>query len=107
MTGAGCGAALGGTLSSDYDLPPRDRWARLRLAIIGPLRAAPPAAGELHEALTVLSAKTWRHPFTGLDVRFGTSTIQRWYYAARRASDPVSVLRNQVRQDIGRFPSFS
>jgi len=35
------------------------------------------------------------------------STIQRWYYVARRAADPVSVLRNQVRQYIGRFPSFS
>jgi len=29
------------------------------------------------------------------------------YLAARKAPDPVSVLRNQVRQDIGRFPSFS
>src|SRR6202789_726009 len=107
MTGAGCGAALGATLSSDYDLPPRDRWARLRFAIVGPLLAAPPAAGELHEALTVLSAKTWRHPFTGLDVRFGVSTIERWLYVAKKAADPVRALRNQVRRDIGRFPSLS
>src|SRR6202789_1003964 len=107
MTGAGCGAALGATLSSDYDLPPRDRWARLRFAIVGPLLAAPPAAGELHEALTVLSAKTWRHPFTGLDVRFGVSTIERWLYAAKRAADPVRALRNQVRRDIGRFRSLA
>jgi hypothetical protein len=54
-----------------------------------------------------LAARTWRHPFTGLEIRFGTSTIQRWYYTARRAADPVAVLRNQVRGDIGRFPSFS
>jgi len=92
---------------SDEDLPGRDRWARLRFAIIGGLLACPPAEGELQSALETLAARTWRHPFTGLDIRFGTSTIQRWYYAARRASDPVSVLRNQVRQDIGRFPSFS
>ena len=65
------------------------------------------AAGELHEALTVLAAKTWRHPFTGLDVRFGVSTIERWLYAAKRAADPVRALRNQVRRDIGRFPSLS
>ena len=45
-------------------------------------------------------------PGIGLDIRFGTSTIQRWYYAARRASDPVRALRNHVRSDIGRFPSF-
>src|ERR1700722_5096342 len=107
MTGAGCGAALGVTLSSDYDLPPRDRWARLRFAIVGPLLAAPPAAGELHEALTVLAAKTWRHPFTGLDVRFGVSTIERWMYAEKRPAERVRALRNQVRRDIGRFPSLS
>jgi putative transposase len=94
-------------LRSDEDLPARDRWARLRFAIIGGLLASPPAEGELQGALEALAARTWRHPFTGLDIRFGTSTIQRWFYAARRAADPVSVLRNQVRQDIGRFPSFS
>ena len=94
-------------LSTEDDLPQRDRWARLRFAIIGPLLAAPPAAGELHEALTVLAAKTWRHPFTGLEVRFGVSTIERWLYAAKRAADPVRALRNQVRRDIGRFPSLS
>ena len=98
---------MGAMLTSEDDLPPRDRWARLRFAIIGPLLAAPPAAGELHEALTVLAAKTWRHPFTGLDVRFGVSTIERWLYAAKRAVDPVRALRNQVRRDIGRFPSLS
>jgi transposase InsO family protein len=107
MNGAACGVAMGVILSSEDDLPPRDRWARLRFAIIGPLLAAPPAAGELHEALTVLAAKTWRHPFTGLDVRFGVSTIERWLYAAKRAADPVRALRNQVRRDIGRFPSLS
>jgi hypothetical protein len=107
MNGAACGVAMGVTLSSEDDLPQRDRWARLRFAIVGPLLAAPPAAGELHEALTVLAAKTWRHPFTGLDVRFGVSTIERWLYAAKKAADPVKVLRNQVRRDIGRFPSLS
>jgi putative transposase len=94
-------------LSCEDDLPARDRWARLRFAIIGGLLAAPPADGDLQAALEALAAKPWRHPFTGMDVRFGTSTIQRWYYAARKAADPVTVLRNQVRRDIGRFPSFS
>jgi len=82
MKRAACGAGMGVTLSTDEDLPPRDRWARLRFAIVGPLLAAPPAAGARHEALTALAAKTWRHPFTGLDVRFGVSTIERWLYAA-------------------------
>jgi len=100
-------SAVGEQSSSQEDLPARERWARLRFAIIGTLLAAPPQEGDLQTALEALAANTWRHPFTGLPIRFGTSTIQRWYYAARRASDPVAVLRNQVRQDIGRFPSFS
>src|SRR5450759_2581572 len=94
-------------LSDNNDLPQRDRWARLRFAIIGPLLAAPPADGDLSAALNALVAKTWRHPFTGLEIRFGCSTIERWYYAAKRAGDPVLALRNQVRRDIGRFPSLS
>lgn len=94
-------------LSSNDDLPQRDRWARLRFAIIGPLLAAPPAPGQLQAALRGLAAKRWRHPFTGLEVRFGSSTVERWYYAAKNAEDPVGALRNQVRRDIGRFPSIS
>ena len=54
-----------------------------------------------------MAAKTWRHPFSGLEVRFGVSTIERWLYAAKKAGDPVQALRNQVRRDIGRFPSLS
>src|SRR5690606_11300063 len=98
---------MGATVKNKNDLPQRDRWARLRFAIIGPLLAAPPEAGELRAALGDLAATTWRHPFTGLEIRFGVSTLERWYYAAKNASDPVQALRNQVRRDIGRFPSLS
>ena len=92
-------------MSSDDDPLKRDRWGRLRFAIIGSLLAAPPAPGDLQAALNELAARAWRHPLTGLEVRFGVSTIQRWYYACRQAIDPVTVLRNQVRRDIGSFPS--
>jgi transposase InsO family protein len=94
-------------VSCDDDPLRRDRWARLRFAIIGPLLAAPPAPGDLQAALSELAARTWRHPLTGLEVRFGASTIERWYYAARGATDPMGVLRNQIRSDIGSFPSVS
>jgi len=85
--------------------PSRDRWARLRFSIIGPLLAAPPLPQQLRAALTELSAKTWRDP-DGLDVQFGVSTLERWYYAARRADDPVAILRNRLRGDRGRFTSL-
>jgi putative transposase len=75
---------LGGEeLSSEEDPLRRDRWARLRYAIIGPLLAAPPAPGDLQAALSELAARPWRHPLTGLEVRFGASTIQRWYSAEK------------------------
>ena len=81
-----------------HDLPLRDRWARLRFAIVGPLLAAPPEPGQLRELITVLATKRWRHPVTGDDVRFGRSTIERWFYKARKAAhDPVDTLRNRQR----------
>lgn len=93
-------------MPTPVEVPQRERWARVRFAIIGPLLAAPPPDGQLQAALAALAAKTWRHPVTGLDVRFGVSTLERWYYAARAAPDPVAVLRNRVRADRGAFPSL-
>lgn len=89
------------------DPPRRDRWARLRFLVIGPLLAAPPAPRQLGAAFIALAAKTWRHPVSGLDVRFGASTIERWYYKARRAADPVAALRDGLRGDEGGFPSLT
>ena len=80
-----------------------DRWARLRFAIIGPLLAAPPTSrGELRQTLKGLSKKNWIHPVTGLTVRFGFATLERWFYTARKAQDPVVVLRRRKRRDAGR-----
>lgn len=85
----------------------RDRWARLRFTVIGHLLAAPPAPGELHGALAQLAAKTWRHPESGLDVTFGFSSLERWYYEARRANDPVDALKNRLRGNVGAFHSMT
>ena len=85
----------------------RDRWARLRFAIIGPLLAAPPARGELQAILRALSLRSWQHPVSGQPRRFGMSTLERWYYAARRAQDPVAVLKTRVRIDAGRQRKLS
>ncbi len=85
----------------DHD-PDPDRWARLRFAIIGPLLAAPPGPGELRKALRDLSARHWTHPVNGTMLQFSYATLERWYYVARKARDPVAVLRRQGRNDAGR-----
>jgi transposase InsO family protein len=85
-----------------------ERWARLRFAVIGPLLMAPPEPGELAPALAALSEKTWRHPASGEPVRFGFSTLERWYYAARAAQrDPVGALRPRRRADAGQHRRLS
>lgn len=82
------------------------RWARLRFSIIGPLLAAPPGPGELSHKLKALAAQTYIHPTSGQPVRFGASTIERWFYAARDAADPMHILRTRMRSDRGTHPSI-
>jgi putative transposase len=94
-------------LNAITDTPRRDRWGRLRFSIVGPLLAAPPEPNELFAALRGLAGKTWRHPTSGMDVQFSVSTLERWYYAARRASDPVAALKDRIRGDVGKFPSVT
>jgi transposase InsO family protein len=79
-----------------------ERWAHLRFSVIGQLLAAPPGKGELKAAIEALAARTWQHPTTGQPVRFGFSTIERWYYRALgERTDPVGVLRRKIRTDAG------
>ena len=81
----------------------RDRWARLRFAIVGPLLASPPPAGQLRAEFERLSQRDWEHPSGRGPVRFAVSTIERWYYQARAEErDPVKALRRKPRADIGR-----
>lgn len=87
---------------TDSDSRKAERRARLRFAIIGPLLAAPPSAGELHRALSALAQKSWKHPVSGMPARFSVATLERWYHAAGKARDPVAVLRRRTRSDCGR-----
>ena len=85
-----------------------DRWAQLRFSVIGQLLADPPVKGTLRSEIRKLSLREWRHPATGEPVRFGGSTIQRWYYKAlRERTDPVGVLRRKPRQDAGHQASMT
>jgi putative transposase len=102
-------------MSEDGVLPSADaggmdgdeRWAHFRFGVVGPLLAAPPDRGALKAELEGLSGKRWLHPVTGEWVRFGASTIERWYYRALRARrDPVGVLCRKIRKDRGGQPSL-
>jgi transposase InsO family protein len=90
-----------------HKLCTHERWAHLRFSVVGPLLAAPPASGELRAQIQELAAKTWLHPVTGKPIRFGFSTIERWYHKARGAkTDPVGVLRRRLRSDSGQQPTL-
>jgi len=77
-------------------------WAHLRFSIVGPLLARPPAKGDLAKELEKLAARRYPHPSReGQWVRFGVSTIERWYYQALAADDPVKALNRKIRCDSG------
>ena len=40
----------------------REKWARLRFAVVGPLLASPPPPGQLGAELERLSQREWEHP---------------------------------------------
>jgi transposase InsO family protein len=88
------------------ELPRARREARLRLAIIAPLLANPPQRGELASTLRELSERVWRD-VDGHPTHRGFSTIERWYYKARDAEDPLAALLRSVRSDTGRSMALS
>ena len=92
-------------MQDGHNVPKGERWGRFRFSVIGPLLSAPPERGELRAELERLVSKTYRHPISGAGVRFGLSTVERWYYAARDAADPVGRLKNRLRKDAGEHPS--
>ena len=79
-----------------------EKWARLRFSIIGRLLASPPERGQLQREIEQLAQESWRHPTTNERVRFGASTIERWFYKALQAQDPIAALSRSVRKDAGR-----
>lgn len=93
-------------MKDDDSKSTREKWSRFRFSVIGPLLAAPPRKGELRSELEKLASRDYRHPVTGVPTRFGLSTIERWYYQARDARDPVGELRNRLRKDAGEHPSL-
>ncbi|MCP4873126.1 MAG: transposase family protein [Proteobacteria bacterium] len=93
-------------MSDRPELPRARRQARVRLAVIAPLLASPPARGELASLLRALSERLYTDA-DGKPVRFGFSTIESWYYKARDAADPLEALLQSVRSDVGRTTAIS
>lgn len=94
-------------MSSNDALSPRDRWARLRYAIVGGLLAAPPKSGELRPRLQELAKQAYRHPLRDEEICFGYSTLERWWYCCKNATDPVAALREYPRSHAGRVRSLT
>jgi hypothetical protein len=103
-------ATVGVFNSSEADVAERggsrvhERWARLRFSVIGQLLASPPAKGALRAALKQLAAREWRHPSTGAPVRFGVSTIERWFSAEQIVLRSGSALGQTI---AGQIPLFA
>jgi transposase InsO family protein len=83
-------------------------WATFRFAVIGGLLTRPPESGELQKALSALAEQSYQHPAEPQKkIRLSFATIERWYYQARAAPDPIAVLGRKPRVDAGRRPSIS
>lgn len=92
----------------DDEVPRGERWARFRFSVIGGLLSSPPEGGELQAALRELAGRAFQHPFRpGERMVVGFSTIERWYYQAKGAADPIAALGRKLRVDTGRVWALS
>jgi len=73
-----------------------------RFAVISPLLTSPPETGQLQEALRELARLDHQHPTDPhRRIQLSVSTLERWYYKARQASNPIEALRKARRSDHG------
>lgn len=76
-------------------------WAEFRFSVIGRLLSCPPEPGDLRKEIEKLAFAIYLHPIKDKPVRFGASTIERWYYQAKDADDPIDALSRKIRSDSG------
>ena len=92
------------------DLVPKDHAeaiALFRSEIVGSLTRRELDRGDLSQALLELSQQRFRPPRAKSTKTYSVTTLERWYYAARRAGDPLVALSDRRRMRAGRFPSLS
>jgi putative transposase len=87
---------------SDLKMPRWQHWAQFRFAVIGGLLSSPTDRGQLQQELKALAGKNYQHPLVPeKQISPSFSTIERWYYQAKDASDPITVLGQKLRRDAG------
>ena len=87
---------------SEVKEPMWQKWAQFRFSVIGELLSCPPKKGELEKSIVRLSKKIYRHPIKPQRrIGFGKSTIEKWYYKAKSAPDPIVALGRKIRSDAG------
>lgn len=78
-------------------------WASFRYSVIGRLFTQPIESRILKDLIQELADTTWTHPTTGEPVTYGFSTIESWYYQAKRErKNPIDNLHNKPRTDRGK-----
>ena len=82
-------------------------WAHFRFSVIGGLLARPPDKGDLQKEIEKLAGRVYLHPTKDEWVTFGASTIERWYYLALNADDPIKALGRKIRSDAGKPTAMS
>lgn len=89
-------------------VPMWQQWAQFRFSVIGELLSCPPDKGRLQRAIDRLARKNYQHPIDpNRQIRIGRSTIERWYYKAKSAVDPIAALGRKIRSDVGIRHSMS
>ena len=87
---------------SEPQVPRWQRWAQFRFSVVGEFLSCPPEKGQLQKAIDQLAQKIYQHPIDpDRRIGFGASTIERWYYKAKDAADPIAALGRKIRSDAG------
>jgi putative transposase len=108
LYGGDAGKNREGGAMKDHKVAPKQRWARFRLLVIGPLLASPAASGDLQSAIRDLTERIYQHPLRSKEtMKLGFSTVERWYYQAKGVDDPIVALSRKVRSDAGRRVAVS
>ena len=86
----------------------QEAWGNFRLSVVGHLLASPPPRGHLQDALKALERRFWEHPLSKEPVQFKFSTIEEWYYRAKKARHGSGrALARKLRQDHGQFRAMT